>query len=95
MGGLVWRVLATGATVIAGVVANKAVTTIWGKTGRNTIADPQNPHTPAFDALAMAALTGLAAALARTFFTRKAAQYYENSSGHLPQPMLDKQAQKA
>ena len=32
-----------------------------------------------------------AAALAKTMFTRKAAAYYEQSAGHLPQPMRDRE----
>ncbi|HNQ06403.1 MAG TPA: DUF4235 domain-containing protein [Tetrasphaera sp.] len=87
MGGLVWRVLGTGAAAAAAVVANKSVTAIWKKAGKDDTVDPQNPHTPLGEALALAAVSALAAAVARTMFTRKAAQYYENSSGQLPAPM--------
>ncbi|MBK6887941.1 MAG: DUF4235 domain-containing protein [Tetrasphaera sp.] len=91
MGNMVWRVLGTGAAVVAGIVANKSVTTIWQKAGKDSTVDPQNPHTPVGEALALAVLSAAAAAMARTLFTRKAAAYYEQSAGHLPQPLLDKE----
>ncbi len=87
MGGLVWRVLGTGSAVVAGLVANKAVTRIWSKAGKDATVDPKNPHTPTGEAVALAVLSAAAAALAQTLITRKAARYYEQSSGHLPAPM--------
>lgn len=87
MGALVWRVLGTGSAVLAGVVANKIVTAVWKKSGRDAVLDPRDPRTPWKDALAFAALTGLAAGAARVVMTRKAAQYYQKSAGHLPKAM--------
>ncbi len=87
MGGMVWKALATGAAVAAAAVANKSVHTPWGKTGKDSAVDPQNPHTPLGEALGLAAVSAVAAAIAKTLFTRKAAQYYEKSSGRLPAPM--------
>lgn len=91
MGGMVWKALAAGAAVVAGLVANKSVTAIWSKTGKDENVDPQNPNTPLGEALALAAVSALVAAVAKTFFTRKAAQYYANSAGHLPEPMRKKE----
>lgn len=91
MGNMVWRVLGTGAAVVAGIVANKTVDTIWQKAGKDRNSDPENPYTPVGEAVALAVLSAAAAALAKTLFTRKAAEYYEQSSGHLPRPMLDKE----
>ena len=73
MGPMVWRVLGTGSAVLAGVVANKLVTTIWKKAGRDAVVDPRDPRTPWKDAVAFAALTGLAAGAAKVVATRKAA----------------------
>lgn len=87
MGTLVWRVLGTGSAILAGVVANKIVTTVWKKAGRDEILDPRDPRTPTRDAIIFAALTGLAVGAARVAATRKAAEYYAKSSGHLPPPM--------
>ena len=87
MGALVWRVLGTGSAILAGVIANKIVQQIWMKAGRDEVLDPRDPRTPWKDAVAFAALTGLAVGAARTVVTRKAARYYEKSTGHLPKAM--------
>ena len=87
MGTLVWRIMGTGGAILAGIVANKIVTQVWKKAGRDAVIDPRDPRTPWKDAIAFAALTGLAVGAARTLVTRKAARYYEKSSGHLPKPM--------
>ena len=87
MGGLAWRVLGTGASVVAGIVANKTVTQIWRTAGKDSRVDPKNPHTPAGDAVALAIVSAVAAALAQTVLTRMAAAYYERSSGQLPAAM--------
>ncbi len=89
MGTFVWRVLGTGSAILAGVVANKVVTAIWKKAGRDAILDPRDPRTPWKDAVAFAALTGLAVGATRVVVTRKAAQFYRRSSGHLPKPMRE------
>lgn len=91
MGNMVWRLLGTGAAVAAGIVANKGVTAAWQRAGKDSTVDPDNPHTPVGEALALSVLTAAAAALAKTLFTRKAAQYYEHSSGQLPQPLRAKE----
>ena len=89
MGALVWRVLGTGSAILAGIVANKLVQTIWKKAGRDEVLDPRDPRTPARDAILFAALTGLAVGAARTLATRKAAAYYAKSAGHLPKQMQE------
>lgn len=89
MGPMVWRVLGTGSAILAGIVANKLVTTIWKKAGKDSELDPRDPRTPWAEALGFAALTGLAAGSAKVLATRKAAQYYEKSAGHLPDAMRD------
>lgn len=85
MGSLVWRVLGSGSAVLAGIVASKAVTVAWKKAGLDSGLDPR---TPIGEAVAFAALTGMARGAARVATTRKAAQYYANSAGHLPKPIL-------
>lgn len=83
MGNLVWKVLATGSAVLAGLVASKFADQIWKTAGQDTI-DPNDPDSPIWQAVAYAALTGLAVGAAKTFATRKAAAYYEHSAGHRP-----------
>ena len=89
MGSFVWRIMGTGGAILAGIVANKLVTQLWKKAGRDEVVDPRDPRTPWKDAIAFAALTGLAVGAARTLATRKAAQYYEKSAGHLPKAMQE------
>lgn len=79
-----WKVLGTGSAILAGMVANKAVTAIWKKAGRDAEIDPRDPDSPVVEALVFAALAGLAMGVARTFATRKAAQVYQRSTGELP-----------
>ena len=84
MGNALWRVLGTGSAIVAGMVANKAITAVWKKAGRDAEIDPRDPDSPIWEALAYAALAGLAMGVARTFATRQAAQIYQRSTGHLP-----------
>jgi hypothetical protein len=92
MGTLVWRVIGPGAAVLAGIVANKLVETVWKRANPNEALDPRDPRAPLFEAVAFAALTGLAVGAARVIVIRKAAQYYEKSSGHLPKAMQKDEA---
>lgn len=87
MGTLVWRVLGTGSALLAGILANKVVATIFKKAGRNSTIDPRDPRTSIGDAIAFAAVTGLAVGVARTIVTRRAASYYAKAAGHLPKAM--------
>ncbi|HPF75199.1 DUF4235 domain-containing protein [Phycicoccus elongatus] len=83
MGSIVWKALAASSAVVATLVATKVADQIWKTTGQDDI-DPADPESPILQAVAYAALTGLIAAAIKTYTTRKAAEYYENSAGHLP-----------
>lgn len=87
MGNMVWKLLGTGSAILAGIAANKVINLAWKKAGRDTEIDPTNPESPLGEAIAYAALAGLGMGLARTFATRKAAQYYQRSAGRLPEEM--------
>ncbi len=89
MGSIVWKALAAGSTVIATLVAGRVAEQIWKSTGQDDV-NPEDPEAPVLQAVAYAALTGLLVAGLKTFATRKAAQYYENSAGHLPKGVLPK-----
>jgi len=81
MGTVVWKVMGVGGSILAGVVATKVVNAIWAKAGQDEI----NPKpAPLLKALTYAVATGVAVGAARTFVSRKAAQYYRESAGHLP-----------
>ena len=83
MGTFAWKLLGTGGSILAGILATKVVNAIWAKAGQDEI-NPKNPDAPIVKAVAYAAITGLAVGAARTFTERKAANYYRNSAGHLP-----------
>lgn len=84
MGSTVWKILGTGSAVLAGIAATKVADKIWAKAGQDRLINPKDPDSPFAAALAYAALTGLAAGVAKTLATRKAAQYYAKSAGHKP-----------
>jgi hypothetical protein len=90
MGSMVWKILGTGSAIVAGIAATKVADQIWQKAGRDASLDPKDPDSPIWEALAYAALTGLAAGVARTMATRKAATFYAKSAGHKPQEIIDR-----
>lgn len=90
MGPLAWKVIGTGSAVLAGIVANKIVTEAWKRSGRDDQIDPNNPDVPIGQALAFAALMGLAVGAAKVLATRQAATYYRRSVGELPPDLTTK-----
>ena len=88
MGKVAWKIMGTGGAIVAGIIATKAIDAIWARAGQDEI-NPKNPHAPLAKAIAYAAITGLAVGAARTYATRKAASFYEKSSGHLPAEVRD------
>ncbi len=74
-------------------MAKKALNTSWrAATGKNPPANPADPDVDLWEAVAWAAVSGTAIGLARMLATRKAANYYAKSTGHLP-PELQKDGQ--
>ncbi len=91
MGPMAWKVLGTGAAILAGTVANQVVSKGWNLvSGKPAPSDPLNTDEVSWkEALLFAAITGVVVQAARVAAQRKAAQYYQRSSGHLPKA-LDK-----
>lgn len=88
-GSKVWSVYGLAATVLATMAARKAMTTSWKvATGKNPPQNPAHPDVSMGEAVAWATVSGVAVGLARMFASRKAANYYRRSTGHLP-PNLD------
>ena len=83
MGKVAWKVIGTGGALLASLAATKVVDAIWARAGQDDI-NPKNPHAPLTRAVVYAAITGLVVGATRTIVTRKAAAFYEKSSGHLP-----------
>ena len=91
MGSLAWKVLGTGAAVLSAGVAERGITALWrAATGTEPPDNPENPDTHWAEAIGWAVLSGAVIGLARLVATRKAAEYYRNSSGSLPKALVDK-----
>lgn len=89
-GSKAWSVLALGATVGATLAARKALTTSWKvATGKEPPQNPADPDVSLGEALAWATVSGIAVGVARMLASRKAANYYRKSTGHLPANLQD------
>jgi uncharacterized protein DUF4235 len=83
-----WRLLGGISAILAGVAARKALVKGWrATTGVNPPANPAQPGTQWREAITYALASGAAMGLARMLATRKAADYYRKSTGHLPPGM--------
>ena len=83
-----WRVMGGVSAVIAGIVARKLLVKAWqASTGDDPPANPAAPGTNWRKATAFALVSGALMGLARMLATRKAAEYYRKSTGHLPPDM--------
>jgi len=94
----VWSVFSLFSALAAAAVAKKALNTGWrAATGKNPPANPADPDVDLWEAVAWAAVSGTFIALARMLATRRAANYYARSTGHLPKPLQkdDQDASKA
>lgn len=90
MGNLVWKLMAAGAAVGAGIVANKLTDGTWKfVSGGDSPSNPEDPDIDLKEAIAFAALSGVIVGLARMFANREATRVYQKTTGHLP-PELEK-----
>ena len=91
----IWSVFSLASALGAAAVAKKALNTGWrAATGKNPPANPADPDVDMKEAVVWAMVSGTLIALARMLATRRAANYYAKSTGHLP-PDLRKDDQKA
>ncbi len=89
-GSKAWAASGLAATVLATVAARKAMNTTWRlTTGKRPPQNPAHPDVSMGEAVAWAALSGVAVGLARMMASRKAADYYRRSTGHLPPNLED------
>ena len=89
-GSKVWSVYGLAATVLATMVARKAMDTSWKvATGKNPPANAAHPDVSIGEAVAWATVSGITVGLARMYASRKAADYYRKSTGHLPPNLAD------
>jgi hypothetical protein len=91
-GSKAYSLLGLAATVGATMVARKLMTTVWKlSTGKQPPSNPEHPDVSMGEAVAWAAASGVAVGLARMLASRKAADYYVRSTGHLPANLEDVQ----
>lgn len=89
-----WKLMGTGASLVAGFAATKALDATWKTaTGRTPPTSPESPEIGNSEALVWAGVTGLGMGVARMYATRKAANYWVKSFGVLP-PGMNKRATK-
>lgn len=80
-----WSVMALASTVGATIAARKAMTTSWKvATGKQPPQNPADPDVSIGEAVAWAVMSGVAVGVARMLASRRAANYYRKSTGHLP-----------
>ncbi|HET6699556.1 MAG TPA: DUF4235 domain-containing protein [Nocardioidaceae bacterium] len=89
-GSKIWTIYGLAATTGATILARKALNTTWKvSTGKTPPKNPAHPDVSLGEAVAWAALSGVAVGLARMVASRKAADYYRRSTGHLPKNLED------
>ena len=87
-GKALWKLLNTGAGIAAGVVTAKALDATWKTaTGHKPPNKPEHPDVGGREAIAWAALSGLAVGVVKTYASRRAATYWVKSTGRLPPGM--------
>lgn len=89
----VWSIFSLAAALLGATVARKSLTAAWQKaTGKNPPANPADPDVEIWEAVLWATASGTVVQIARMLATRRAANYYARSTGHLP-PGLGKDDQ--
>ena len=81
----VWTLMSFASMLLAGTLSKKALNGGWkAATGKQPPANPADPDVAMREAVAWAAVSGTAVAVARMLASRRAAHYYAKSTGHLP-----------
>jgi hypothetical protein len=88
-----WKMIGTGIGLASGIATTKALDATWKTaTGRKPPTKPENPDIAGREALLWAALSGMALGVAKTYATRRAAQYWVRSFGAVPPGMEEASA---
>ncbi len=89
-GSKMWSVMGLAATVVATMVARKALTATWKvATGKEPPVNAAHPDVSIPEAVSWAVASGVAVGMARMLASRRAANYYRKSTGHLPPNLED------
>ena len=80
-----WSLMSLGAALGAAAMSKKALDGGWkAATGKQPPENPADPDVDIREAVAWAVASGTIMALAKMLATRRAANYYAKSTGHLP-----------
>jgi hypothetical protein len=89
-----WKLIGTGVGLTSGLATTRALDATWRTaTGRKPPTKPENPQIAGREALLWAAVSGMALGVAKTYATRRAAQYWVRSFGVVP-PGMDEGSAK-
>jgi hypothetical protein len=89
-GSRTYTLLGLVATLGATMAARKALSATWKlSTGKQPPSNPEHPDVSMGEAVSWAIASGVAVGLARMLASRKAADYYRRSTGHLPSNLED------
>lgn len=82
---MTFKLLALAATITAGLLARKAVTTAW-KVGAGSPppSNPEHPDVTWVEAIGWTVASGAAVGVARMLASRQMAKSWRNATGHLP-----------
>ena len=90
-----WKMLGKASAVLAGIATMKALNATWKTaTGKEPPTEPESPEIGNREAIAWAALSGMAMGVARMYATRRAAAYWVKSFGTLPPGMKEAATKK-
>lgn len=85
LGKVGWKILGYGFAIPTGIVVRKVITKAWSSTlGTPPPSNPEAPGTQWREAIAWAAASGIAVAVARMIAADGAARAYRTLTGHLP-----------
>lgn len=87
---LLWKGLATGASVLAAIAARNLATAGWQRAaGGDPPTNPADPRTSWGEALGWTVLVGVLAGVARLVARRSAVEVWESWRGDLPPALQD------
>jgi hypothetical protein len=94
-GSKAWSIMSLGAAVGGATVAKKTLNSGWkAATGKTPPTNPADPDVDVWEAIAWAAASGTFVSIVKMLATRRAANYYLKSTGHLP-PGLEADGNRA
>ncbi|KYH43406.1 DUF4235 domain-containing protein [Branchiibius sp. NY16-3462-2] len=87
-GNIGWKLIALASGVVASRISRAVTKGGWkAVTGKPMPLASKDPSSSAVEALVFAGVSAAVMAVTRTFVDRKAADFYEKSTGHAPPPV--------